>query len=300
MSFAFIDRQDQWAKAAACGALSVSRSGYYAWSVRRGGDRPSPRQKRHQQLVEQVRLSFLRSRQRYGAPRITADLISRGTKVCVNTVAKILRECGLSAKPRRRFVPRTTDSDHGYGIAPNRLARCFKVDRIDRVWAGDISYIRTEEGWLYLATLMDLFSRRIVGWATHHRIGSELTCRALQMAIDQRRPAPGLICHSDRGRQYACRAYQQLLLKHHLLSSMSRRGDCYDNAPSESFFATLKGELEIDADQMTRARAESAIFEYIEVFYNRKRLHSALGQMSPEEFEAAQRHSPKPAPAQRG
>lgn len=244
------------------------------------------------------------------APRIAADLLSRGTKVCVNTVAKILRECGLSAKPRRRrFVPRTTDSDHRHGNAPNRLQRCFTVDRINRVWAGDISYIRTEEGWLYLATLMDLFSRRIVGWATHHQITSELTCCALQMAIDQRLhgraapppppPAPGLICHSDRGRQYACRAYQQLLLNHGLLCSMSRRGDCYDNAPSESFFATLKGELEADS-YPTRAQAKTAIFEFIEVFYNRNRLHSALGQMSPEQFEAAQPHSPKPAPAQRG
>lgn len=299
MRFAFIDRESTWARHRACEVLSVSRSGFYAWSSRRQSGEASPRQKRHQQLIEQVRLSFLRSRQRYGAPRIAADLASRGTTVCVNTVAKILRECGLSAKPRRRFVPRTTDSNHGYGIAPNRLQRCFTIDRINRVWAGDISYIRTEEGWLYLATLLDLFSRRIVGWATHHKISSELTCAALQMAIDARRPTPGLICHSDRGRQYACRAYQQLLLNQGLLCSMSRRGDCYDNAPSESFFATLKGELEIDNDP-TRAAATSAIFEYIELFYNRKRLHSALDHKSPEQFEAAQPHSPKPAPTNRG
>ena len=303
MRFAFIDRHgkgNRWPRSAACAVLSVSRSGYYAWSSRQSSDRDSPRQMRHQQLIEQVRLSFLRWRQRYGAPRIAADLNSRGTKVCVNTVAKILRECGLSAKPRRRrFVPRTTDSNHGYGIAPDRLRRCFTIDRINRVWAGDISYIRTAEGWLYLATLMDLFSWRIVGWAMYRQINSELTCAALRMAIDARRPAPGLICHSDRGRQYACRAYQQLLLEHGLLSSMSRRGDCYDNAPSESFFATLKGELEID-NYKTRAQAKTAIFEFIEVFYNRKRLHSALGHVSPEQFEAAQRHSPKPAPAQSG
>ncbi len=309
MSFAFIERQDQWPKGTACRALSVSRSGYYAWSGRHGGgggagaSSPSPRDARHRQLTEQVRLSFLRARQRYGAPRIAADLGSRGTRVCVNTVAKILRECGLSAKPRRRrFVPRTTDSNHGYGIAPDRLRRCFRIDRVDRVWAGDISYIRTEEGWLCLATLMDLFSRRIVGWATHHKVGAELTCAALRMAIDARlggRPAPGLICHSDRGKQYACRAYQQLLLNHGLLSSMSRRGDCYGNAPSESFFATLKGELEADLYR-TRAQAKTAIFEFIEVFYNRKRLHSALGHQSPEQFEAARRHSPKPAPTNRG
>ncbi len=195
-------------------------------------------------------------------------------------------------------------SNHGYGIAPNRLQRCFKIEAVNRVWVGDISYIRTEEGWLYLATLMDLYSRRIVGWATGQQINGELTCCALQMAIDARlggraAPPPGLICHSDRGKQYACHAYQQLLLEHGLISSMSRRGDCYDNAPSESFFATLKGELEVDS-YPTRAAAKSAIFEFIEVFYNRKRLHSALGQKSPEQFEAAQRHSPKPAPAQRG
>jgi len=300
MSFAFIEQQDKrWAKRIACESLSVSRSGFYAWSSRRSSGEASPRQKRHQELIEQVRLSFLRSRQRYGAPRIAADLVRRGTRVCVNTVAKILHECGWSARPRRRFVPRTTDSNHGYGIAPDRLRRRFVIERINRVWTGDISYIRTEEGWLYLATLMDLFSRRIVGWAMHHKMSGALTCAALQMAIDARRPASGLICHSDRGSQYACRAYQQLLLKHGLLASMSRRGDCYDNAPSESFFATIKGELETDTYK-TRAAAKSAIFEFIEVFYNRKRLHSALGHQSPEEFEAAQRNSPKPAPAQSG
>lgn len=303
MRFAFIDRQREGSKQMTCLELSVSRSGFYAWSDRQHSGEASARQKRHQQLVEQVRLSFLRSRQRYGAPRIAADLLARGTKVCINTVAKILREIGLCAKPRRRFVPRTTDSNHGYGIAPNRLKRCFTIDRMNRVWSGDISYIRTEEGWLYLATLMDLCSRRIVGWATHQKISSELTCSALRMAIDVRlggRPAPaGLICHSDRGSQYACHAYQQLLLSHGLLCSMSRRGDCYDNAPSESFFATLKGELEIDT-YPTRAQAKTAIFEFIEVFYNRKRLHSALGNRSPEQFEATQRDSPNPAPAQRG
>jgi putative transposase len=302
MRFAFIDQQGnghRWARSTACAALCVSRSGYYAWSSRRTSPDPSPRRQHHQQLSEQVRLTFLRWRGRYGAPRIAADLNRHGTPVCINTVAKIMRECGLSARPRRRFVPRTTDSNHGHRVAPDRLQRRFSVDRIDAVWAGDISYIRTDQGWLYLATLMDLFSRKIVGWSMHQQISSNLTCAALKMAIAARRPTPGLICHSDRGSQYACRRYRQLLLHHGLLASMSRRGNCYDNAPCESFFATLKGELEID-NFKTRQQAQAAIFEFIEVFYNRKRLHSALGHQSPEQFEANQRNSPKTAPAQRG
>jgi len=303
MRFAFIDQHQQrdgWPRSTACDVLAVSRSGYYAWSSRQKTSAgPSPRNQRHQQLTEQVRLSHLRSRCRYGAPRITADLNRRGTSVCLNTVAKIMRECGLVARPRRRFVPRTTDSNHSHGVAPNRLQRRFKIDRINAVWLGDISCVATEEGWLYLATLMDLFSRRIVGWSMDQKINSELTCAALSMAIAARRPRPGLLCHSDRGSQYACRAYQQLLQRHGLLCSMSRRGDCYDNAPQESFFATLKGELQIE-EFTTRQEAQAAIFQYIEVFYNRQRLHSALGYRSPESFEAEHSAVPKPAPAHRG
>lgn len=296
MKFAFIDGQnkpEQWVTTKACQVLEVSRSGYYAWSSRHDESaEPSARLKRHQELVEQVRLSFLRSRQRYGAPRIRADLARRGIAVCVNTVAKIMRESGLAAKRRRRFVPRTTDSNHNGPIAPNRLKRQFKIKQINRVWAGDISYIPSEEGFLYLATLMDLCSRYIVGWAMSDRNNSQMTCAALNMAIKRRRPAPGLICHSDRGSQYACHAYQRLLKEHGLLCSMSRRGDCYDNAPKESFFATLKGELEIEKFA-TRKQAQSEIFQFIEVFYNRKRLHSSLGYQSPEQFEAARCAVPK-------
>jgi len=303
MRFAFIEDQkklDEWPTGTACHELEVSRSGYYAWSSRQlESAEASPRQQRHQELTEQVRLSFLRGHGRYGAPRITRDLRQRGSPVCLNTVAKILRECGLSAKPKRRYVPRTTDSNHGYRIAPNRLKREFNVRRMNCVWAGDISYIHTDEGWLFLATLMDLFSRKIVGWAMNKRITSELTCSALSMAIAARKPGPGLICHSDRGSQYACGAYQKLLMKHGLLCSMSRRGDCYDNAPCESFFATLKGELDVESYK-TRSKAETEIFQFIEVFYNRKRLHSALGYKSPEQFEAEHSAVPKPAPAQPG
>lgn len=302
MRFAFIDEQqepEQWTTSTACAVLAVSRSGYYAWSGRKASMLASARARRHQQLVEQVRLSFLRSRERYGAPRITADLRSRGTAVCINTVARIMRECGWAAKRRRRFVPRTTDSDHSCRCAMDRLKRQFKIEQINRVWLGDISFIHTEEGWLYLATLMDLCSRYIVGWAMDKRINSELTCSALNMAIKARKPKPGLICHTDRGGQYACHAYQRLLRKHGLLCSMSRRGNCYDNAPKESFFATVKGELESDTFK-TREEAKTEIFKFIEVFYNRKRLHSALGYKSPEQFEADHSAVRKPAPAQRG
>jgi len=296
MRFALIDeqkKQDQWPAATACRELAVSRSGYYAFTSRhKKSAGPSVRQQRHRQLIEQVRLSFLRSRQRYGAPRITADLRRRGIAVCLNTVAKIMRECGLAARPRRRALPRTTDSNHRCRVAPDRLQRQFVIDRINRVWLGDISYIRSEEGWLYLATVMDLCSRRIVGWAMNDRISSELTCAALRMAIELRRPEPGLICHSDRGSQYACAAYRQLLTRHGLVCSMSRRGNCWDNAPKESFFATLKGELNVD-EFKTRKQAQTELFEYIEVFYNRKRLHSALGNQSPETFEATHHAVPK-------
>jgi putative transposase len=303
MRFGFIDeqkKQEPWSTATACNVLGVSRSGYYAFSNRQDGSgKLPPRQARHQQLIEQVRLSYLRSHQRYGAPKITRDLKGRGTQVCLNTVAKIMRETGLAARPRRRFVPRTTDSNHNHGVAPNRLKQRFTIKQINRVWAGDISYIPSEEGWLYLATLMDLCSRKIVGWAMGDKNNAELTCSALSMAIQRRRPGPGLICHSDRGSQYACNAYQRLLKTHRLVCSMSRRGNCYDNAPAESFFATLKGELETQ-DFKTRQQAEAAIFRFIELFYNRKRMHSALGYQSPEQFEAAQPPVPKPAPAQRG
>jgi putative transposase len=303
MRFVFIAEQKRLEESmttTACRELQVSRSGYYAWQRRHATSaEPSARHKRHQELIEQVRLSFLRSRQRYGAPKITEDLKRRGIAVCLNTVAKIMRECDLAARRRRRFVPRTTDSSHNCRCAPNRVERRFTIEQINKIWLGDITYIPSEQGWLFLATLMDLCSRYIVGWAMSDRINAELTCSALNMAIEARRPEPGLICHSDRGSQYACRAYQQLLKKHGLLCSMSRRGNCYDNAPQESFFATLKGELEIDQFK-TRDEAKGTIFEFIEVFYNRKRIHSALGYQSPESFEAAQAAVPKHAPAQSG
>jgi putative transposase len=304
MTFAWIrDNPHGWPVGVTCEVLEVARSGYYAFGSRAAAGKPSPREQRHRTLRERVRLSHLRSRGAYGAPRIAAELIGSGTRVCVNTVAKLLRECGLKARKKRRFVPKTTDSAHGHPIAPNRLNRSFKVEGPDKLWVGDISYIPTrEEGFLYLATLMDCCSRKIVGWAMSRQLtAQQLSCAALKMAIDRRRPPAGLIVHSDRGVQYACRQYRQLIEKHGLVASMSRKGDCYDNAPAESFFATLKGELVDGHGFGTRDQAKAAVFEFIEVFYNRKRLHSALGYTSPERFEADyHRASQKPAPTESG
>jgi putative transposase len=301
MTFAWIQKnRPLWPTSTQCRMLRVTRAGYYAWSRRQASGNPSPRLRRHRLLSEQVRLSYLRSRGTYGAPRIAAQLKQQGIAVCINTVAKILREYGLRVKRRKRFVPRTTNSAHGQPVAPNRLDRSFAAQRPNVIWVADISYIATDEGWLYLATLMDLFSRRIVGWQMADHLKSELTCDALHMAIKRRAPAQGLICHSDRGVQYASRDYRRLLDRHGLICSMSRRGDCYDNAPAESFFATLKGELGERAGYRTRQAARTAIFEFIEVFYNKKRLHSALGYKSPEQFEAAYRVFQNPAPTKSG
>lgn len=301
MTFGWIQKnRPLWPASTQCQVLQVTRAGYYAWSKRNASGGPSPRRERHQQLTQQVRLSYLRSRGRYGAPRIAEQLKEQGVAVCMNTVAKILRECGLWAKRKRRFVPRTTDSSHGHPVAPNLLDRSFRMQAPNTAWVADVSYIPTVEGWLYLATVMDLFSRKIVGWQMADHLKAALTCDALAMAIKRRVPARGLICHSDRGVQYACREYRRLLERYGLVCSMSRRGDCYDNAPAESFFATLKGELTGSERYRTRQEAKTAIFEFIEVFYNKKRLHSALGYKSPEQFEAAYHVFQNPAPTENG
>ena len=215
-----------------------------------------------------------------------AALRADGHAVGRHRVARLMRAHGLRPKTRRKFRA-TTDSKHGHPVAANLLDRQFTVAAPNRMWTADITYIPTAEGWLYLAIVLDLFSRQIVGWAMDATMGQQLTLRALTMAIQRQRPGPGLVHHSDRGSQYACRAYQKLLAKHAMLCSMSRKGNCWDNAPSESFFSTLKRELVNERVYATRAEARGAIFEYIEVFYNRERLHSALGYMSPIEFERA-------------
>ena len=207
--------------------------------------------------------------------------------VCQNTVAKYMRQEGLKSKVKRPFRVRTTDSNHGHPVAMNLLDRTFSAQAPDRKWCVDITYVPTGEGWLYLAAVIDLFSRKIVGWEMADHLRAELCVNALSMAIERRRPDPGLLHHSDRGVQYACEAYRSLLDRYGIEPSMSRTGDCYDNAAMESFFSTLKRELIYHEKYQTRDEARLSIFEYIEVFYNRKRRHSAIGYQSPEPFEAS-------------
>jgi transposase InsO family protein len=213
-------------------------------------------------------------------------LKARGEPVCENTVARVMREEGIRSIVRRRFRVRTTDSSHGHPVAPNVLGRAFDQPAADRAWAADITYVPTGEGWLYLAAVIDLCSRRVVGWSMGASLKAELCTEALEMAVRGRRPAAGLVHHSDRGCQYACGLYRRLLEAGGIVCSMSAAGDCYDNAVMESFFKTLKVELVYHRDYRTRAEAAQSIFEFIEVFYNRRRLHSSLGYVSPEQFEA--------------
>jgi putative transposase len=224
------------------------------------------------------------SRGRYGSPRVHRELVAKGLTVSKHRVARLMRENGLRGKRRRKFR-HTTDSDHALPVAPNTLARDFTADAPNEAWVTDITYIPTREGWLYLAAIIDLFSRRVVGWSMSDRITRQLTLDALTMALAARTPAVGLLHHSDRGSQYASADYRAALDAAHIECSMSRKGNCWDNAVAESFFATLKTELVHDADWCTRAEARSAIFEYLEIFYNRRRRHSSIGYVSPEEFE---------------
>lgn len=282
MKFAFIeDHQQEFPVEAMCRVLAVSRSGYYAWQQRP----ESPQAKRQAELVEQIRQVHEESRQIYGSPRVHRELAACGVKCSENTVAKLMRKSGLRSKMRKRFVVRTTDCRHGHPIAPNTLDRQFQQEQANQAWAGDITYIPTAEGWLYLAALIDLCSRKIVGWATGDSLAAPLVCEALKMALVHRQPAGPLLHHSDRGVQYACDDYQALLCEHGIQPSMSRTGNCYDNAVMESFFGTLKTELVHHENYPTREAARRSLFEYIEVFYNRRRRHSALGYVSPQEYE---------------
>ena len=284
MKFAWIkDHADQFDIRVMLKTLRVSKSGYYDWI-----DRPiSQCAKRRQEIVEQIRKAYKDSHNIYGSPRIAVELKASGMKVCQNTVAKYMRQEGLKSKVKRPFRVRTTDSNHGHPVAMNLLDRTFSAQAPDRKWCVDITYVPTGEGWLYLAAVIDLFSRKIVGWEMADHLRAELCVNALSMAIERRRPDPGLLHHSDRGVQYACEAYRSLLDRYGIEPSMSRTGDCYDNAAMESFFSTLKRELIYHEKYQTRDEARLSIFEYIEVFYNRKRRHSAIGYQSPESFEAS-------------
>ena len=268
-----------------CRVLAVSRSGFYA-----ARHRPrSARARADERLRLAVRVVHRRSRRTYGSPRVHAELEATGIRVSRERIARLMRCDRLRAKQRRRRRTGTTSSaSHPGRVAPNVLDRRFAVARIaapDRVWAADLTYLPTREGWLYLAVVLDLASRRVVGWAMRSTLERGLTLEALTMALVQRRPGPGVLHHSDRGSQYACGAYQTLLTQHGMQCSMSNKGDCFDNAVAESFFATLKTELVEDTDWRTRGEARAAVFEYLEVWYNRQRRHSSLGYLSPAEYE---------------
>jgi transposase InsO family protein len=287
MRFAFIQAHaEQFHVVTMCRVLAVSKAGYYAWIQRA----PSVRAKTDAALTDTIRELFRRKRKRYGSPRIHAELAAQEQRHGAKRVARLMRAARLRAKGRRFRVP-TTDSRHTLPVAPNVLARQFAVAdaegprAVDRVWVGDITYLPTREGWLFLAVVLDLASRRVIGWAMHHTIDARLTQAALRMALATRCPAPGVLHHTDRGSQYAAHAYQALLAAHGMTCSMSRPGDCWDNAVAESFFATLKRELVADADWATRDEARTAVFEYIEVWYNRERRHSSLGYLSPVAYE---------------
>lgn len=284
MRFAFIaGHRARWPVEVMCDVLQVSRAGFYAWRNRAESDRSH----RRTRLTTLIRAVHAESRSIYGSPRVTMALKARGESVCENTVAKLMRKQGMISKVRRRFVPRTTDANHAHPIAPNRLERDFTASGPNRTWVSDITYVPTDEGWLYVSVVLDVWSRKVVGWSMTDHLRAEGVCDALRMAVARRRPAAGLVHHSDRGVQYACDAYQRLLAEHGLICSMSRSGDCYDNALAESFFGTLKTELVYHEHYATRQDAARSIFEYLEVFYNRQRRHSSLGYISPEAFEAA-------------
>lgn len=266
-----------------CEVLAVSRAGYYAWSKRP----PSARARRREELAEKIQAVHEQNRKVYGSPRVCRALVAQGERVCENTVADIMHERQIRAKSKKKFVPATTDSRHQQPVADNLLDRQFDADLPDRKWAADITYIRTGQGWLYLAGVIDLCSRKIVGWSMADHMETQLVSDALKMAIARRRPGQGLLHHSDRGVQYASDDYTHLLLSQGMQMSMSGKGDCWDNAAMESFWATLKTELVHHEQYATHEQARASIFEYIEVFYNRQRLHSSLGYQSPEAFEAS-------------
>lgn len=267
-----------------CRVVGVSRAGFYAAGKREA----SARAERDEELRLRVRVIHQASRRTYGSPRVHAELAAQGERCSRKRVARLMRQEGLRVKVRRRCRPHTTDSNHWHRVAENVLARRFAATEIaatNRVWAGDITYVPTREGWLYLAVILDLASRRVVGWAMRRTLDAGLALAALDMALQARGPGKGLLHHSDRGVQYAALDYQAVLARHQIIPSMSRRANCYDNAVAESFFATLEWELIERSDWQTRDEARLAIFDYVECWYNQKRRHSSLGYKSPVEYE---------------
>jgi putative transposase len=287
MKFAFIQAEKAtFPVTVLCRALAVSRAGFYAAQRRP----EAPRVTQDARLTVQLAAIHRASRRRYGSPRVHAEVRAQGQCISRKRVARLMRRAGLAARRRRAFrVP--TQSRHRHLVAPNRLARPFTAPAPDRVWVSDITYLATLEGWLYLAVVLDLFSRRVVGWATSDRLGEGVALEALGMSLARRRPAPGLLHHSDRGSQYASAEYGAVLAGHGIERSMSGAGCCWDNAVAESFFATFKIELDPDGAWRTRAAAHRAAFDYIELFYNAERRHSTLGYLSPLAFERQWQHT---------
>ncbi len=283
MIFPFIEQHKEvWPVTVMCEALGVSPQGFYSWRYRP----TSEQQRRRDALLVEIRAAHAEVKGRYGSPRIHAELRAKGVPCCVNTVAKLMRDNDIRAKTARKFR-HTTDSSHPLPVADNLLSREFDAQAPNERWVADITYVPTREGWLYLAVVEDLYSRMVVGWAMSDAMTSRLVVAALEMAVARRLPEEGLLAHSDRGSQYASEHYQRLLARHGIQCSMSGAGQCWDNAPMESFFASLKKGLVHHEDYQTRAQARASIVEYIEMFYNPKRRHSSLGYLSPAEYEQA-------------
>jgi transposase InsO family protein len=281
VKYAFIERhQTTFMVTRMCDMMEVSCSAFYDWLKRP----ESARSLEDRRLSEKVKKSHEKSRETYGARRIVKDLVEDDELISRTRVGRLMKQQDLKSKSKRKFKA-TTNSKHNHPVAPNLLDRKFQVERPDTVYAGDITYISTDEGWLYLAVLIDLYSRAVVGWAMSDRITAELANDALVMAVWKRKPNKGLMVHSDRGSQYASGLYQKTIKKHGFICSMSRKGNCWDNAPSESFFHTLKVEMIHHRRYRTRQEAKQDIFEYIEVFYNRQRRHSTIGYHTPLGYE---------------
>jgi putative transposase len=282
MKFRLIeDQREMFPVRTMCDVMGVSPAGYYAWR----GRPESPRKAANRALLTEIRRVHAAHHGRYGAPRIHAALRGLGHAASRGRVERLMRHQGIRAVTLRRFRACTTDSHHDLPVAPNRLAQNFAASRPNQIWLADITYVPTGEGWLYLAAVLDLFTRKIVGWAMRDHMRAELTIAAVTMAVQRQSPAPGLIHHSDRGSQYAAAGYRKLLGAAGMIQSMSRKGNCWDNAPMESCFGTLKTELVHQACHPTREAARHDLFAYIEGYYNRQRLHSALGYITPEQAE---------------
>ncbi len=263
-----------------CRLLRVSRSGYYAWRNRE----PGTRKQEDAMLIQKIREAYRKGRGTYGSPRITKELNAQGIGCGENRIARLMRTIGLKAKSTRRWK-RTTDSRHAHPLAPNRLEELEGITHPNQVWVADITYLWTQEGWFYLAAVLDLYSRKVVGWCMQNRLTQDLVIQSFQQAVFQRNPPPGLIFHSDRGSQYTSQSMRHLLQNHQLLQSMTGRGNCYDNAVMESFFHSLKTEWVRFHTYQTRLEAKQSLFEYIEIFYNRIRRHSSIDYYSPNDYE---------------